>query len=50
MPQMGFLDELRAIFMHFLISVAGAVLTGIWVFTLIAFVAPLLFDWLFSLA
>jgi len=46
MPAMGFLDELRTIFMHFLISVAGAVLMGIWVFTLIAFVAPLLFDWL----
>jgi len=47
MPQMGFLDELRIIFMHFLISVAGAVLTGIWIFTLIAFVLPPMFDWLF---
>jgi len=50
MPQMGFIDELRTIFLHFLISVAGAVLMGIWVFTLIAYVAPQLFNWLFSLA
>jgi len=46
LPPMGFLDELRTIFMHFLISVAGAVLMGIWVFTLIAYVLPSLFDWL----
>jgi len=46
MPPMGFLDELRTIFMHFLISVAGAVLTGIWVFTLIAYVIPNLIVWL----
>jgi hypothetical protein len=46
MPQMGFIDELRTIFMHFLISVAGAVLMGIWVFTLIAYVLPPMFDWL----
>ncbi len=46
MPPMGFLHELKTIFMHFLISVAGAVLMGIWVFTLIAFVLPSLFDWL----
>ena len=47
MPPMGFLDELKTIFMHFLIAVAGAVLTGIWIFTLIAYVLPPMFDWLF---
>jgi hypothetical protein len=45
-PSMGYLYELKTIFMHFLIAVAGAVLMGGWVFTLFAYVLPLLFDWL----
>ena len=40
MPPMGFLDELKTIFMHFLISVVGAILTGGWIFALFAYVIP----------
>ena len=47
MPPMGFLDELKTIFMQFLISVAGAILTGGWIFALFAFVIPHLIVWLF---
>jgi hypothetical protein len=46
MRPMGFLDELRTIFMHFLISVAGAVLMGGWIFALFAYVIPNLIVWL----
>ncbi len=45
-PAMGFLHELRTIFMHFLISVAGAVLMGGWIFALFAYVIPNLIVWL----
>ena len=45
-PSMGFLHELRTILMHFLISVAGAILMGGWIFTLIAYVIPNLIVWL----
>ena len=46
MPPMSFLDELKTIFMHFLISVAGAVLMGGWIFALFAYVIPNLIVWL----
>ncbi len=45
-PSMGFLHELRTIFMQFLISVAGAVLMGGWIFALFAYVIPNLIVWL----
>lgn len=45
-PSMGFLHELKTIFMHFLISVAGAVLMGGWIFALFAYVIPNLIIWL----
>ena len=43
---MSFLDELKNIFMHFLISVVGAILTGGWIFALFAYVIPHLTLWL----
>ena len=45
-PPMGFLHELKTIFMHFLISVAGAILMGGWIFALFAYVIPNLIVWL----
>jgi hypothetical protein len=45
-PSMGYLHELKTIFMHFLISVAGAVLMGGWIFALFAYVIPNLIVWL----
>ena len=45
-PSMDYLHELRTIFMHFLISVAGAVLMGGWIFALFAYVIPNLIVWL----
>ena len=42
MPLLGFLDTAKYILMHFLITVAGAVLTGIWVFVLVAYGIPYL--------
>lgn len=41
MPPMGFLDELKYIFMQFLCAMASAVFTGIWIFVLIAYGMPL---------
>ena len=46
MPPMGFLAELKTIFMQFLISVVGAILTGGWIFALFAYVIPNLIVWL----
>ena len=45
-PSMGYLHELKTIFMHFLIAVAGAVLMGGWIFALFAYVIPNLIVWL----
>ena len=45
-PPMGYLHELRTIFLHFLISVVGAILTGGWIFALFAYVIPHLTLWL----
>jgi hypothetical protein len=42
MPYMGFFETLLYIFIQFLIAVVGAVLTGIWVFVLIAYGIPFL--------
>lgn len=42
MPRMGFIDELRYILFHLIIGICGAVLTGLWVFVLIAFGIPFL--------
>lgn len=42
MPSMGFLDTARYILIHFFIAVAGAVLTGVLVFVLIAYGIPFL--------
>ena len=35
MPSMGFLDSVRYILLHLLITVVGAVLMGVWVFLLV---------------
>lgn len=43
MPSMGFVDSIRYIIMHFILSVLGAGLTGILVFLLIAYGIPFLF-------
>ncbi len=42
MPPMGFLETLKYILMQFLITVAISVLTGLWVFVLIAYGIPFL--------
>ena len=47
MPPMGFIDTMNFIFMHFIIAVVGAFMTGIMVFLLVAYGIPLFIDWLF---
>ena len=42
MPKMGFFETIRFALTHALIAIAGAVLTGIWVYFLIAHVLPFL--------
>ncbi len=42
MPTMGFVDSVRYLFRHFLISAGVAVFTGVWAFILIAFILPYL--------
>lgn len=42
MPSMGFLDSVRYILIHFLITIVVAVLSGVWVFLLIAYGVPFL--------
>lgn len=44
MPHMGFLDSIKHTLMHFMISIIGAVLTGLWVYALIAYGMPYLFS------
>lgn len=44
MPAMGFLDTLRYITLQLLITIAGILLTGIWILILIAYGIPYLFD------
>jgi len=47
MPPMGFIETMKFITMHLLITVVGAFMTGIMVFLLVAYGIPLMFDWLF---
>jgi hypothetical protein len=42
MPQMGFIDTIRYIFMQFLIAVVGVILSAIWIYLLIAYGIPFL--------
>ena len=42
MPSMGFLDSVRYIFMHLLITIVSAVVMGVWVFLLVAYGVPFL--------
>lgn len=42
MPRMGFLDEVRYVLLHLVIGILSAILTGLWVFVLIAFGIPFL--------
>jgi len=42
MPSMGFLDSIRYIFLHLLITLVVAVLSGAWVFLLVAYGVPFL--------
>lgn len=37
MPSMGFLDSVRYILLHFLITIVVAVLMGVWVFLLVGY-------------
>lgn len=43
MPTIGLLDTIGFIFRQFLYAMAGAVLTGVWVFLLVAYGIPFLF-------
>ena len=47
-PPMGAGETFKYILMHFLIAVVVAVVNGVWVFVLIAFVLPFLLSGLFS--
>ena len=47
MPSMGFLSTLKYIFMQFMFVVVTAVITGIWVFLLVAYGIPFLFSLIF---
>jgi hypothetical protein len=47
MPPMGFIDTMKFIAMHLLITIVGAFMTGIMVFFLVAYGIPLFLDWLF---
>ena len=47
-PPMGAADTFKYILMQFLIAVVVAVVNGVWVFVLIAFVLPYLLSGLFS--
>lgn len=42
MPSMGLIGTLQTILMRFLFAVAGIVLTGVWIFVLIAYGIPFL--------
>jgi len=42
MPSMGFLDTVRYILLYLLITIVVAVLSGVWVFLLIAYGVPFL--------
>ena len=42
MPSMGFLDTIRYILLHLLITIVVAVLSGAWVFLLVAYGVPFL--------
>ena len=44
MPPMGVGDTARYILVHFLISLAGVLVSGIWIFFLIAVVIPFLLE------
>ncbi len=47
MPPMGFIDTMKFIAMHLLITIVGAFMTGIMVFLLFAYGIPLFLDRLF---
>jgi hypothetical protein len=47
MPPMGFIDTMKFIAMHLLITIVGAFMTGIMVFFLVAYGIPLFLDWVF---
>lgn len=42
MPEMGFLDSVKYVLAHFLITVVAAIVGGIYIFVLIGFVIPFL--------
>lgn len=42
MPKMGFLDTIRYILLHLLITIVSAVVMGVWVFLLVAYGVPFL--------
>jgi hypothetical protein len=48
MPHMGFIDSCRYILMHLAIALAGAVLSGLMVFLMIAVGIPALLSALFA--
>jgi hypothetical protein len=48
MPEMGFIDTIKYTLMHFLIAVVGAVLSGIFMFVLIAYGIPFLIEFFIS--
>lgn len=42
MPEMGFLDSVKYVLVHFLISVVAAIVGAIWVYVLVAYGIPFL--------